>query len=117
MKRYKLLRPYYDNQGLCINGGAIIEKVLNNDLYSYEHGSGTHITFISSEVVENSPVLFKAITATATMNVMEQIKAVQDRNCKELEALACLTGLTVAEIETDLTVPDPGIGEVEQERS
>jgi hypothetical protein len=42
------------------------------------------------------------------MNVIDRIKATRGRNRKELEALAGLTGQTVAQVEADVCAPDPG---------
>lgn len=41
-------------------------------------------------------------------NVMDEIKAVLKRNREDYEALAQMTGKTIAEIEADTTAPDPG---------
>lgn len=45
------------------------------------------------------------------MDVMEQIEAVRKRNREDYEALARLTGKTIAQIEADLTAPDPPLQE------
>jgi hypothetical protein len=42
------------------------------------------------------------------MNIIDRIKATQERNRKELEALADLAGQTVAEVEADVCAPDLG---------
>lgn len=39
---------------------------------------------------------------------LAKLRATRDRNRKELEALADLTGQTVAEVEADVCAPDPG---------
>lgn len=41
--------------------------------------------------------------------VMEEIERVRERNRREYEGLAEMTGKTIAEIEEDLTAPDPGM--------
>lgn len=41
------------------------------------------------------------------MNVLERIAKVRERNRQEYEALAQMAGKTIAEIEADLTAPDP----------
>jgi len=48
------------------------------------------------------------------MDVMEKIRRVQERNRREYEALARMAGKTIAEIEADLTAPDPGLEEEEE---
>jgi hypothetical protein len=40
-------------------------------------------------------------------DVMKEIEAVRKRNREDYEAVAELTGKTVAEIEADTTAPDP----------
>lgn len=39
--------------------------------------------------------------------VMEEIERVRERNRRDYEALAQMTGKTIAEIEADTTAPDP----------
>jgi len=46
-------------------------------------------------------------------DALERINAVGERNRREYEALARMTGLTIAEVEADLTAPDPGLEEGE----
>lgn len=46
-------------------------------------------------------------------DVIERINAIGERNCKEYEALARMMDMTIAEIEADLTAPDPGLEEKE----
>lgn len=43
--------------------------------------------------------------------VMEEIERTRERNCQNYEAIARLTGKTIAEIEADTTAPDPDDGE------
>lgn len=40
-------------------------------------------------------------------SVIDQINAVRERNRREYEALAQMAGKTIAEIEADITAPDP----------
>ena len=44
-------------------------------------------------------------------DVLDRINAVGERNRKEYEALARMTGMSIAEVEADLTAPDPGLEE------
>jgi len=46
-------------------------------------------------------------------DALKRINAVGERNRREYEALARMTGRTVAEVEADLTAPDPGLEEDE----
>lgn len=39
---------------------------------------------------------------------LDRLNARAERNRKEYEALAAITGLTIEELEKDLTAPDPG---------
>ncbi len=43
------------------------------------------------------------------MNIMDKINKVCERNKREYEGLAAMTGKSIAEIEADLTAPDPGL--------
>jgi hypothetical protein len=41
-------------------------------------------------------------------DLLDEINAVCERNRKDYEALAAITGMTIEELEADLTAPDPG---------
>lgn len=45
------------------------------------------------------------------MSVMDEIRLVQERNAADYEAVAQMTGQSVAEIEADTCAPDPGAEE------
>jgi len=44
-------------------------------------------------------------------DALERINAIGERNRREYEALVRMTGRTIAEVEADLTAPDPGLEE------
>jgi len=48
-------------------------------------------------------------------DALERINAIGERNRREYEALARMTGRTIAEVEADLTAPDPGLEECADE--
>ena len=41
-------------------------------------------------------------------NLLDEINAVCERNRKDFETLAAITGQTIEELEADWTAPDPG---------
>jgi hypothetical protein len=47
--------------------------------------------------------------------VLAETKRVRERNRKDYEALAAMTGRSIAEIEADLTASDPGLEEPDGE--
>jgi len=45
----------------------------------------------------------------STYDVLAEIARVRERNRRDYEALAAMTGKSITELEADLTAPDPGL--------